>query len=105
MERFQIIKSQNHDHFWCENNIIYESYKTIRGLIFIKLIELNFNYPDKEKLTETMIIFLNNIFSNNKGIKENSNVCPICNDNLMNQVNSLKKNCVNCGYSSFENES
>lgn len=69
MEAFQITKSHNHDHFWCENNIIYESYNTIRGLRFRQLIELNFNYPDKERLTETMIIFLNNIFKNNKGMK------------------------------------
>ena len=69
MKPFQIIKSHNHDHFWCENNIVYESYNTIRGLRFRQLIELNFKYPDKELLTETMVTFLNNIFKNNKGMK------------------------------------
>jgi len=58
-----ITKSNNHDHFWTENNIVYESYKTIRGLRFMEVAKLNFNYPDHEKLTDSMVLFLNNILN------------------------------------------
>lgn len=58
-----ITKSENHDHFWTENNVVYESYKTIRGLRFMEVVKLNFNYPDHEKLTDSMVLFLNNILN------------------------------------------
>lgn len=56
-----ITKSNNHIHFWIENNVVYESYNTLRGLRYRELIGLDFNYPDHEKLSDSMIIFLNNI--------------------------------------------
>lgn len=59
-----IVKSNNHDHFWTENNIVYESYRTIRGLRFMEVKKLPFNYPDHEKLTDSMVLFLNNILNN-----------------------------------------
>ena len=56
-----IIKSPNHDHFWTEDNVVYESYNTIRGLRYMKIVELDFNYPNRNNLTDNMLEFLNNI--------------------------------------------
>ena len=56
-----ITKSHNHHHFWTEDNIVYESYSTLRGLRFRQILKLSFNYPNHEKLTDTMVTFLNNI--------------------------------------------
>jgi len=56
-----ITKSHNHNHFWTEDNVVYESYKTIRGLRWRAIVELDFKYPDHEKLSESMVTFLNNI--------------------------------------------
>ena len=56
-----IIKSPNHDHFWTEDNVVYESYNTIRGLRYTKIIELDFNYPNHDNLTDNMLEFINNI--------------------------------------------
>ena len=58
-----IKKSNNHDHFWTDKNIVYESYKTIRGLRFRRITILDFNYPNHEKLTDSMVLFLNNILN------------------------------------------
>lgn len=58
-----IVKSHNHDYFWTENNVIYESYNTIRGLRYRELIQLDFYYPDHDKLSESQVEFLNNILT------------------------------------------
>ncbi|MCP1996636.1 hypothetical protein L1275_002431 [Flavobacterium sp. HSC-61S13] len=33
-------KSHNHDHFWIEDEILYESYRTIRGLRYRQIMEV-----------------------------------------------------------------
>lgn len=58
-----IIKSHNHDHFWIENGIVYESYNTLRGLRYRELMNLDFEYPDSDKLSDSQVEFLNNILS------------------------------------------
>lgn len=63
MELSIIRKSHNHDHFWTENNIVYESYKTLRGMRYMEIVILEFNYPDKDNLTESDVSFLNNILN------------------------------------------
>lgn len=45
-----IQKSHNHDHFWVEDKILYESYNTIRGMRYRKLFLID--YPDTEILPE-----------------------------------------------------
>ena len=54
-----IRKSHNHDHFWTKNNVVFESYNTLRGLRFREIAELSFNYPNHEILTDKMVDFLN----------------------------------------------
>lgn len=56
-----IIKSENHHHFWTENNIVYESYITPQGMCCIKIVELHFDYPNHDKLTESMVMCLNRV--------------------------------------------
>ena len=45
-----ISKVHNHDHFWVEDCILYETYKTNRGFRFHAVAEVL--YPDTDKLTE-----------------------------------------------------
>lgn len=54
-----ITKSHNHHHFWTENNVVYESYNTLRGMRFRYIVILDFDYPDKDTLTELEINSLN----------------------------------------------
>ena len=65
-----LTKSPNHDHFWTENKIVYESYITIRGLRFRQIAVLDFFYPDHEILTEPMINYLNKRFEHKPEQKE-----------------------------------
>jgi len=55
-------KSFNHDHFWVQDCILYESYKTIRGLRFRAISEVL--YPDTEVLTDDQLESILNIKSN-----------------------------------------
>lgn len=57
MEKSQLIKSHNHDHFWIEDNILFESYKTIRGLRYRSIMEVMLQ--DNDKLSESEIEFIN----------------------------------------------
>ena len=52
-----IIKRHNHNHFWIENGILYESYNTIRGLRFIEVMEV-IGMPDESKCTESCITYI-----------------------------------------------
>jgi len=54
-----ITKSHNHNHFWIEDNTIYESYNTIRGLRFRPIGKVIMN--DNEKLTDDDIYLVNQI--------------------------------------------
>ena len=54
-----LIKSHNHHHFWTENNVVYESYNTLRGIRFREVMFLKSNYPDKEILTQQEIDAIN----------------------------------------------
>ena len=56
-----LIKSHNHDHFWTENNVVYESYNTLRGMRFREVMFLKSNYPDKEILTQEEVDSINKI--------------------------------------------
>lgn len=52
-----ITKKHNHDHFWIEDGILYESYNSIRGLRFNPIMSVN--YPDTEKCTDEDIEKIN----------------------------------------------
>lgn len=54
-----IVKSHNHDHFWVQDGILFESYNTIRGLRFMSVMTLPF--PDTERLTNEQIEWFNKI--------------------------------------------
>ena len=44
----RIVKSSNHDHFWTECGILYESYNTIRGMRYREICYVG--YPDCKHL-------------------------------------------------------
>lgn len=54
----------NHHHFWIEDNVVYESYSTLRGIRYMPCAEVI--YPDSNKLTDedigriNLILALNN---------------------------------------------
>jgi hypothetical protein len=56
-----LTKSHNHHHFWTENNVVYESYNTLRGIGFREVMFLKSNYPDKEFLTQEEVDSINKI--------------------------------------------
>lgn len=51
-------KSRNHDHFWIQDGILYESYNTIRGLRFLEVCKVPF-MPDGDMCTTECIDYLN----------------------------------------------
>lgn len=50
----QITKRHNHDHFWIHDEILYESYRTIRGLRYSEVSEAK-GLNDKDRCTEEEI--------------------------------------------------
>ena len=52
-----ITKKNNHDHFWIEDGILFESYMTIRGLRYNPILEVEF--PDNENCSEEVIEKIN----------------------------------------------
>jgi hypothetical protein len=48
-------KDQKHDHFWIADGILYESYKTIRGLRYRSRMAVPL-MPDCEKCTNEMLL-------------------------------------------------
>ena len=35
-----LTKDKNHDHYWIEDDVLYESYRTIRGLRYRPVLEV-----------------------------------------------------------------
>lgn len=52
-----IPKKHNHDHFWIEDNVLYESYNTIKGLRYLPIKEVH-GMPDVEKCDESCIKYI-----------------------------------------------
>lgn len=46
-----IPKRHNHDHFWIEEGILYESYNTIRGMRFMSVMEVG-DIADTERVDD-----------------------------------------------------
>lgn len=57
MKGLMITKSKDHDHFWVENCVLFETYQTIRGRRCRALAEVL--YPDSEKLSDQDIEAIN----------------------------------------------
>ena len=52
-----IRKRHNHDHFWIEGGILYESYSTIRGMRYMEVMEVH-GMPDEEKCNNACITYI-----------------------------------------------
>lgn len=52
-----IQKKHNHDHFWIEDGVLYESYNTIRGLRYMEILKVP-NMPDEEKVSEECLKYI-----------------------------------------------
>lgn len=50
----KIIKSHNHSHFWIENEDLFESYKTLRGLRY-RLVRKAIGFKDCDKCSDETI--------------------------------------------------
>lgn len=59
----ELVKSQNHEHFWIEDNTVYESYRTIRGLRYMAVAEVIM--PDSDRLSDDEIKKVNEILTSN----------------------------------------
>ena len=57
MEATAIKKDVNHDHFWIEDGILYESYKTLRGLRYRQILEV-VNMPNMFKCTAACMNYI-----------------------------------------------
>lgn len=52
-----IPKRHNHDHFWIEDGILYESYNTIRGMRYMEVMEVH-GMPDEEKCNDNCLTYI-----------------------------------------------
>lgn len=50
-------QDKNHDHYWIADEVLYESYQTIRGLRYRKIMNVK-NEPDNEFLCELELLEL-----------------------------------------------
>jgi hypothetical protein len=53
-ETSAIFKDDKHDHYWIEDEILFESYWTIRGLRYRSLLEVK-GMKDNENCSEEVI--------------------------------------------------
>jgi len=60
----EIHKRHNHSHFWIEDEILYESYNTIRGLRFMEIKEVP-GMPNEEKCSEECLKYIVKEYYNN----------------------------------------
>jgi hypothetical protein len=52
-----IPKRHNHDHFWIENGILYESYSTIRGMRYMEVMRVH-GMSDEEKCNDACLVYI-----------------------------------------------
>lgn len=52
-----LIKDKNHKHYWIDDDVLYETYSTLRGLRYRPILEV-FGMPNCEKCTEEMIKYI-----------------------------------------------
>jgi len=56
--KFQIKKKHNHDHFGIEDDILFKTYRTIRGLRYMGVCEVP-NYEDNDNVSDEIIEKIN----------------------------------------------
>lgn len=54
MNKMAITKDDWHDHFWIEDGVLGETYKTIRGLRY--RFRCYVDYPDRDKVSDEELI-------------------------------------------------
>jgi len=57
MESKTLRKDKRHDHFWIQDEVLHESYHTIRGLRWRERIEVH-GMPDEEICSPECIIYI-----------------------------------------------
>lgn len=58
-ETKSVFKSHNHDHYWIENEHLFESYMTLRGMRCRELMEVE-GMEDCDKCSDTMMNYIAN---------------------------------------------
>ena len=58
-----LTKDRRHDHYWIENEVLFESYHTIRGLRYRGVMEVA-GLKDTERCSEAMIIYIEKEYLN-----------------------------------------
>lgn len=54
-----VFKSHNHDHYWIENEHLFESYMTLRGMRYREIMEVE-GMEDCDKCSDTMMNYIVN---------------------------------------------
>lgn len=57
IDRSTLPKDKSHDHYWIEDERLYESYQTLRGLRFRFRLSVP-NMPDSERCSDSMIKYI-----------------------------------------------
>jgi len=53
----KLTRDRKHDHFWIEDEILYESYNTLRGLRFRERFEVT-GMPDTDNCPDDMLKYI-----------------------------------------------
>ena len=53
----KLIKKHNHDHYWIDNGWLFESYKTIRGIRFTNILQVQ-GMNDMDRCNEACINYI-----------------------------------------------
>lgn len=56
-QRTALTKRHNHDHYWIEDGILYESYNTIRGMRYVRILDVP-GMEDDENISEAGIKYI-----------------------------------------------
>ncbi len=51
-------KDRKHDHYWIEDGVLFESYRTIRGLRYRRLKDVP-GMPDEDNCSGECIVYIN----------------------------------------------
>jgi hypothetical protein len=63
IELKKLYKDKRHDHYWIEDGILFETYKTIRGLRYRGILEVPI-LPDNDRCDDDYIIYIEKEFLN-----------------------------------------
>jgi len=63
IEQKKLFKDKRHDHYWIEDGVLFETYKTIRGLRYRGILEVP-NLPDNDRCDDDCINYIVKQFLN-----------------------------------------